>query len=301
MERPQVTQEVAAAAAQGDRSENAEYIYGKRRLREIDRRIRYLTKRLDSLIVATASPEQQGRVFFGAWVTVEDDDGKLQTWRIVGSDEFDIRQGMISVESPIAKALLGKSEGDTVVVHRPKGECELTIVGIRYEDWWVSSYLLLFFAALLAGAINSVAGGGTLLTFPALLSAGLHPSPPMPPAPLHSCPDRLAHSGATAPRWTRHIGTSFGSESPAYRRQAAGAVFRPGPGMRSSACSCLGSFSLRNHPVCHPGARSTLDGSTQIFAWSRNPRLRTGILQGSWCFSSSLLCMAGSLARGLAF
>jgi len=133
VERPKLTNEVMWAAAQGDRSENAEYIYGKKRLREIDRRIRFLSRRLDSLTVVEPSPEQHGAVRFGAWVTVEDEEGEQQTYRIVGPDEFDVKAGKISVDSPLAKALLGKREDDTVVVHRPKGEVELTIVAIRYE------------------------------------------------------------------------------------------------------------------------------------------------------------------------
>jgi transcription elongation factor GreB len=133
VERPRVTQEVATAAAQGDRSENAEYIYGKKRLREIDRRVRFLGKRLDVVQVVTPSREQEGRVFFGASVTVEDEHGTRSTYRIVGSDEPDSQLGWISVESPVARALLGKSEGDVATVRRPKGEAELTIVTIRYE------------------------------------------------------------------------------------------------------------------------------------------------------------------------
>ena len=133
VERPRVTQEVATAAAQGDRSENAEYIYGKRKLREIDRRIRFLTKRLDVLTVVEPAKEQEGRVFFGAWVTVEDDEGTRATYRVVGSDEFDTALGWISVESPIARALLGKRPGDVVTVRRPKGEGELTVIDVRYQ------------------------------------------------------------------------------------------------------------------------------------------------------------------------
>ncbi|HWV38332.1 MAG TPA: transcription elongation factor GreB [Vulgatibacter sp.] len=133
VDRPKITTEVMWAAAQGDRSENAEYIYGKKRLREIDRRIRYLSKRLDSLTVVEPSPEQEGRVFFGAWVAVEDEDGVEATYRIVGPDEFDVRARKISVESPLAKALLGKKVGDEAIVARPKGEVEVTIVDIRYE------------------------------------------------------------------------------------------------------------------------------------------------------------------------
>jgi transcription elongation factor GreB len=132
-ERPRVTSEVAAAAAQGDRSENAEYIYGKKKLREIDRRIHFLTKRLDSVTVATERPADTQRVFFGAWVAVEDEDGAQNTFRIVGPDEIDPGQGAISVRSPIGQALLGKRVGDAVTVRRPRGETQLVIVGIRYE------------------------------------------------------------------------------------------------------------------------------------------------------------------------
>jgi transcription elongation factor GreB len=132
-ERPRVTQEVADAAAQGDRSENAEYIYGKRRLREIDRRVRWLAKRLEKLEVVSPSPEQEGRVFFGAHVAIEDEDGKRSTYRIVGSDEIDTKKGWISIDSPLAKALLGKSVGDVALVRRPKGEVEVTVLEIRYR------------------------------------------------------------------------------------------------------------------------------------------------------------------------
>jgi transcription elongation factor GreB len=134
VERPRVTSEVAWAAAQGDRSENAEYIYGKRRLREIDRRVRFLQKRLEKLVIVRPSPEQAGAVFFGAWVTLEDEDGKTTTYRLVGSDEIDLKRGWISLDSPVGKALLGKRVGDTVVVRRPKGEIELQVAAIRYED-----------------------------------------------------------------------------------------------------------------------------------------------------------------------
>jgi transcription elongation factor GreB len=133
VERPRVTTEVSWAAAQGDRSENAEYIYGKKRLREIDRRIRYLSKRLDGLTVVDAVPAQRGRVFFGAWVTVEDEEGAPATYRIVGPDEFDVRAAKISVDSPLARALLGKEEGDEVTVQRPRGPAVLTITSIRWE------------------------------------------------------------------------------------------------------------------------------------------------------------------------
>jgi transcription elongation factor GreB len=133
VERPRVTQEVADAAAQGDRSENAEYIYGKRRLREIDRRVRFLTKRLDEVKVVDEPPKDRTRVFFGAWATVEDEDGEPARYRIVGPDESDAEQGLISMDSPVARALLGKREGDEVTVRRPKGDAVLTIVGVAYE------------------------------------------------------------------------------------------------------------------------------------------------------------------------
>ena len=133
VERPRVTSEVAAAAAQGDRSENAEYIYGKKRLREIDRRVRYLTKRIDAVTVVEPSKEQEGRVFFGAWVTIEDEDGVSSTVRVVGSDEIDLDKGWISVESPLARALLGKREGDVCGVQRPKGPTDVTVMRIRYR------------------------------------------------------------------------------------------------------------------------------------------------------------------------
>ena len=132
-ERPRVTAEVSAAAAQGDRSENAEYIYGKKRLREIDRRIRFLSRRLDTCTIV--SPEDQAdteRVWFGAWVTLEDEDGTERTYQIVGEDEIDLDRKRISWRSPLGRALLGKKETDTIAFRRPSGEVELTIVTVRY-------------------------------------------------------------------------------------------------------------------------------------------------------------------------
>jgi transcription elongation factor GreB len=130
-----VTQEVADAAAQGDRSENAEYIYGKRRLREIDRRVRFLSKRLDEVTVVSEPPRDITRVYFGAYVDVEldDADGEARTFRIVGADESDVAKGYISIDSPVARALLGKREGDEVMVRVPKGEVVYTIAAVRYE------------------------------------------------------------------------------------------------------------------------------------------------------------------------
>jgi transcription elongation factor GreB len=132
VERPRVTQAVSEAAAQGDRSENADYIYGKRRLREIDRRVRHLTTRLDLLMVVTEPPSYPDRVFFGAWVSLESDGGEEFTYRIVGPDEFDVSLGYISMDSPMGRALMGKREGDDVVVQRPAGKAVFTILDVRY-------------------------------------------------------------------------------------------------------------------------------------------------------------------------
>lgn len=132
-ERPRVTQEVADAAAQGDRSENAEYIYGKRRLREIDRRVRFLSKRLDEVKIVVEPPDDPARVFFGAWVTVEDEDGEEKTYRIVGADESELARGYISIDSPVARGLLGKRAGDELVVKVPKGDVAYSITAVRYQ------------------------------------------------------------------------------------------------------------------------------------------------------------------------
>src|SRR6266481_6698939 len=119
--RPQVTQAVSDAAALGDRSENAEYIYGKRQLREIDRRLRFLQKRLAELVVVDQPPSDPTRVYFGAWVKLENEAGVVSTYRIVGTDEFDAARGWISVDSPLAQALLTKIVGDEVAVSVPGG------------------------------------------------------------------------------------------------------------------------------------------------------------------------------------
>ena len=133
VQRPKVTAEVSAAAAQGDRSENAEYLYGKKKLREIDRRIRYLQKRLDACTVVEPSEQKdQSRVYFGATVTLEDEDGARSTFQLVGPDEIDPRGGRISMDSPMGRALMGKRLGDAFDVQRPRGEIELTVVSIRY-------------------------------------------------------------------------------------------------------------------------------------------------------------------------
>ncbi len=133
VERPRVTQAVSEAAAQGDRSENAEYTYGKKRLREIDRRVRFLRKRLDGMTVVDKTPTDRSRVYFGAWVTLEDDDGKQIRHRIVGPDEFDAQPGYISMDAPLARALMRKALDEEVKVQLPGGERTLVIVQIDYE------------------------------------------------------------------------------------------------------------------------------------------------------------------------
>ena len=134
IERPQVTQVVHEAAKNGDRSENGDYIYGKRRLREIDSRVRFLTKRLEALRVVDRLPDDQSKVFFGAWVTLEDEEGNEKTYRIVGPDEFDINQHKLSMDSPLAKALLGKRLDDEIVLRKPDGEEVLYITNIEYKN-----------------------------------------------------------------------------------------------------------------------------------------------------------------------
>jgi transcription elongation factor GreB len=132
VERPKTVHEVADAAAQGDRSENAEYIYGKKRLREIDRRLNFLAKRLDNAVVVDPKAQRGDKVFFGATVEVEDEAGARSTYVIVGEDETDSAKGRISWRSPVGRALLGKKAGDVVLVRRPAGETEIEVVSVRY-------------------------------------------------------------------------------------------------------------------------------------------------------------------------
>ncbi|MCX7089310.1 MAG: transcription elongation factor GreB [Methylococcales bacterium] len=132
IERRQVTQAVSEAAAMGDRSENAEYKEGKRRLREIDRRVRFLRKRLEELRVVDYSPQQEGKVYFGAWVELENEQGDIVCYRIVGSDEFDPRKNAISINSPMAKALIGKTVEDEIHVITPEGKKTWFINVIQY-------------------------------------------------------------------------------------------------------------------------------------------------------------------------
>jgi transcription elongation factor GreB len=131
-ERPQVTAAVSAAAAQGDRSENAEYTYGKRRLREIDRRVRFLRGRLDGMTIVGQAPSARDRVFFGALVTLEDDSGRLHRHRIVGPDEFDMAPEYISMDSPLGKALLGRRLDEEIRLVLAAGTAIYCIVAIEY-------------------------------------------------------------------------------------------------------------------------------------------------------------------------
>jgi transcription elongation factor GreB len=131
--RPEVVNALADAAAEGDRSENAEYIYRKRQLRQIDSRLRFLSKRLDEVqIVAPESQTRRDRIFFGATVTVEDEDGGSATYRIVGVDEVNADEGDISWQSPVGRSLLGKTVGDVVTVRWHAGLRELTVAEIEY-------------------------------------------------------------------------------------------------------------------------------------------------------------------------
>lgn len=120
--RPEITRKVTWAASLGDRSENADYQYNKKLLREIDRRVRYIRKRLEDMRVVEYSPEQEGRVYFGAWVEIENDSGEVKRLRIVGYDEIYQRKDYISIDSPMARALLRKADGDEALVTTPQGE-----------------------------------------------------------------------------------------------------------------------------------------------------------------------------------
>jgi len=132
--RREVVQALAAAAAEGDRSENAEYIYRKKQLRELDRRIRYLQKRIPQLKVVDRPPGEPHKVFFGAWVELEDEGGEQVCYRIVGADEFDPKKNWISVDSPLARALLGKALDDEVRVKTPTGQRSWLILEVRYDE-----------------------------------------------------------------------------------------------------------------------------------------------------------------------
>jgi transcription elongation factor GreB len=131
VKRPEVVRTVSWAASNGDRSENGDYIYGKRRLREIDRRIRFLTRRLESAEVVDPSLQKSDRILFGACVKVEDEQGRVREFQIVGIDEADVARGKVSWISPIAKALLNAKKGEPVILRTPKGEEELVVL-----DFW---------------------------------------------------------------------------------------------------------------------------------------------------------------------
>lgn len=133
-DRPEVTKKVTWAASLGDRSENADYQYNKKRLREIDRRVRFLRKRLEAVKVIDYSPQQAGKVFFGAWVNIENEAGEQKRFRVVGPDEIYGRHDYISIDSPMARALLGKQVDDEAIVPTPQGKKMWFINTINYCD-----------------------------------------------------------------------------------------------------------------------------------------------------------------------
>jgi len=133
VERPKLAREVGEAAALGDRSENAEYIYGKKRLREIDSRLEFLNRRLEELQVIAPEDRGDGVVRFGAWVELAAGDGQRVEYQIVGPDEIEVDAGRISMDSPLGSALLGKCHGDEVTVRRPKGDAVFEIIAVRYR------------------------------------------------------------------------------------------------------------------------------------------------------------------------
>jgi transcription elongation factor GreB len=136
VERPRVTAEVETAAAHGDRSENAEYIYGKKRLREIDKRMQFLADRLERMHIVHPDEQRHSmhKVGFGAWVVVQDDAGEAHIYRVVGADESDADAGLVSMESPMGRALLGREVGDDLEVRRPRGPATFTVVSIHYAE-----------------------------------------------------------------------------------------------------------------------------------------------------------------------
>jgi transcription elongation factor GreB len=132
VKRPAVTKSVSEAAAQGDRSENAEYIYGKKQLAEIDRRVRFLRKRLTGIHIVDQQPSDTTKVYFGAWFELRDDAGASKAYRLVGPDEAGFAAGNISMDSPLGRAVIGKSVAADIVVRTPEGEASYAIVGVRY-------------------------------------------------------------------------------------------------------------------------------------------------------------------------
>jgi transcription elongation factor GreB len=132
--RPEVVKALAAAAAEGDRSENAEYTYRKKQLGGIDRRVRYLSKRVDSMKIVSRLPADTAIIRFGAWITLDTVSGERVEYRIVGVDETDAARGFISIDSPVAKALLGKTRGDSTEVELPECTTTFEVVDIRYTE-----------------------------------------------------------------------------------------------------------------------------------------------------------------------
>jgi len=133
--RPEVTQALSEAAAEGDRSENAEYIYRKKQLREIDARVRHLRKRLENMVIVHQGPSNRDRIYFGAWVELEDLDGNVQRYRIVGPDEFDRHAQFISMDAPLAKNLMGKTLDDEICIETPSGNKTYIVLSVDYEDF----------------------------------------------------------------------------------------------------------------------------------------------------------------------
>ena len=133
VERPEITKLIQWAASNGDRSENADYLYGRRRLREIDRRIRFLTSRIDDAVIVDPTKTKSNKVQFGATVTVSDEEGNEKTYTIVGVDEVDTSRGHLSWKSPIGSALIGKEEGDEALIRTPQGETVFEIIEIAYK------------------------------------------------------------------------------------------------------------------------------------------------------------------------
>ena len=131
VDRPKMAKAVQVAAAEGDRSENAEYQYSKQRLAAIDRRLRFLGRRLEVLTIVDETPPENGRVYFGSWVTIEDEDGNMLTYRIVGPDEIDSERKWISMDSPVGRSLLSREVGDEITLRRPRGEVTCEIVAVQ--------------------------------------------------------------------------------------------------------------------------------------------------------------------------
>ena len=133
VERPKLVETIAWAASNGDRSENADYIYGKRRLREIDRRLQFLGKRLEKVFLVDPSTLKSNTVIFGATITIRNENDEVLSYQIVGEDEWDVKQGKISWKSPLAKALLGKKVDDEVIVKKPQGEETMILEAINFK------------------------------------------------------------------------------------------------------------------------------------------------------------------------